>query len=401
LASQLVNIRNLFLPNKENHVFVDSDWSSVENRVGAILAGEQWVLDAFDRGEDLYKKVYGQMFEVEDLKLITKAQRQVGKALVLGQNYGMSKWGLSKWLDCSHDEAQGYIEQYANAHPATQKAKGSLLGLARKTGKVTTYFGRVRHIENLNSSEGGERRAAEREVWNTNVQGTSADILKICIVRFEKIIKERGLPVELVMPIHDEILCQADVMNCDIWDVRDALLEAMQIKLCGKTLPAEEEFGWRFGTLTDYETLIKNAPNEKLADKLSQSRYFKWKEEEAVRKQQAEKESQEEQNKPPVEEKLPPNIEVPDTIKNNAGENLKTIENDFQTPAINVEVEDNLELPITFAVDMAKYRSNAGYYLYFTLCGAGKKTLKYMHRVTEDSIPFFKKMKGAKVTIIR
>ena len=81
-------------------MFVDADWSSVENRVGAILAGEQWVLDAFDRGEDLYKKVYGQMFEVEDLKLITKAQRQVGKALVLGQNYGMSKWGLAKWLDC-------------------------------------------------------------------------------------------------------------------------------------------------------------------------------------------------------------------------------------------------------------------------------------------------------------
>ena len=341
------------------------------------------------------------MFKVDDLNSITKAQRQIGKALVLGQNYGMSKWGLSKWLDCSLDEAQGYIEQYADAHPATRKAKEALLETTRKTGKVATYFGRVRHIENLNSPEGGERRAAEREVWNTYIQGTSADILKICLVRFQKILKERELPVDLVMPIHDEILCQGDVMNCDIWDVRDALIEAMEIKLCGITLPAEEEFGWKFGTLTDFETLIKDAPNKKLADKLSQSRYFSWKAENQAKTEEAKRKQQEKENTPPEEEKLPPNIEVPEATQNNSGENLKTIENDFQKPAINVEVEENLELPVTFTVDIAKHRSESGYYLYFTLCGAGKKTLKYMHRVTQDSIPFFKAIKGAKVTIIR
>lgn len=267
------------MPTRPGYCFVDADWSQVENRLGAVLAGERFLLDAFARKEDIYKKVYAQMFDVP-VDRVTKSQRQVGKQLVLGQNYGMSAIGLAERLECSQEEAEHYIQQYWDTHHYTREAKDRLVQFARDNGFVRTYFGRIRYIHGLDSTNGGERNAAEREVWNTFIQGTAADILKIALVRLNRALKENRVPARIVVPIHDEILVEADVMNVDIWEVAKMVRTAMEIPVTNSVtkdtsvLPAETDFGWRFGSLGNFEVLVDTAPEASLRARLLESSYW-------------------------------------------------------------------------------------------------------------------------------
>jgi len=397
MASQSCNIRNLFLPTKQGWAFIDADWKAVENRIGAILTNETFLLEAFERGEDVYKKVYGEMFKVADLGSISKAQRQIGKALVLGQNYDMSKYGLAKQLKCSLDEAQVYIEQYAAAHPMTAAAKKNLLEFAKKEGYVRTYFGRVRYIPGLNSSDKGERNNAVREVWNTYIQGTAADILKISIVRLHKLLKEQKRYARMVMPIHDEILLQADMRKEDPWEIQEVMRDAMEISLCGIKLPVEPEFGWRFGSLTtDFEEFIEATEDKEIKARFRDSKYWQWKSDQAALEKQ--KPTQEK----PIqkEQTLPPEIEMPKKEYPNAGEKLNVVETDFQKPALNVIVKKDLELPASFTVELNQYKSDQGLYLYFTV-GHNKETYKYQSRVSDDITSLLRKIPNADIVNIR
>lgn len=78
-------IRGLIIPSKGNKLVV-SDLSAIEGRTLMWLAGEQWELDAYARGEDIYKLTYGKAFGVPVDK-VTKAQRQIGKVMVLALGY--------------------------------------------------------------------------------------------------------------------------------------------------------------------------------------------------------------------------------------------------------------------------------------------------------------------------
>ena len=399
-----MNIRNLFLPTNKGWAFIDADWSAVEGRIGAILTNESFLLDVFENNSDQYVATYCHMFgipapenKIFSKNYIIKSQRQIGKALVLGQNYDMTKYGLATQLKCSKDQAQIYIEQYADAHPMTKIAKANLLEFAKKEGFVRTYFGRVRYIPKLNSQDKKERSSAVREVWNTYIQGTAADILKISMVRLNKILLEKKYRARMVMPIHDEILMQADMMKEDPWVMMEAMKEAMEIDLMGIKLPVEPEWGWRFGSLTtDFEEFIDNTPDPEIKARFKDSKYWQWKADQVeIKKQKA---TEEAQKQPEKEVELPKLVQAP-TIFNNAKEAILVVETDYQKPAITVTLKDDIQLPASFAVAMSQYKVESGLYLYFTI-GHMKKTFKYPSRVNPEIMSLLKKLPNAEINKI-
>ena len=360
--SDVINIRDIFVPTRPGYCFVDADWSQVENRLSAILAGERFLLDAFARKEDIYKKVYSQMFGVP-MEKISKSQRQVGKQLVLGQNYGMSASGLAERLECSVEEAEHYVAQYWDTHHYTRDAKERLVQFARENGFVRTYFGRIRYIRNLDSRQGWERGAAEREVWNTFIQGTAADILKIALVRLHKAFAEQKLPARIVLPIHDEILVEADICACDIWVVAQTMKTAMEIPISNSAtketivLPAEADFGWRFGSLGSFETLTETAPDARLRERLQMSLYWK----------------------PAPETKPEPEAPAPVPVTVKEPEPAVATETDFQKPALLLSLDRRtLTLPGDFFQEYAAamLAADAEFSFYIVVQGTSREVYK-------------------------
>lgn len=376
MASQTVNLRKLILPSKEGWCFVDADWAQVENRIGAILTGETFLLDAFARGDDIYKKVYSEMFHVP-FESITKSQRQIGKSLVLGQNYDMTYVGLAEALKCSEGEAKEYKLQYDAAHPQTQKAKAALMEFCRKNGFVRTHFGRKRYISDINSPERFLRSAAEREVWNTYIQGTALDLLKIALIRLFEMFKKEGIASQarIVLPVHDEILVQMDSETMDPWEIYLFIKKAMEIDLKGYNLPVEGEFGWSFGSLTkNFEGFVDNSP-DKYKKLFLGSSYFSREEEPPV-------------IVPEVAEEVVTVPEVSEPINSNP---IKMVESDFQSPAFVVYLGKDDVLPSSFVLSLSDYKADSGFCLYFVVSKKDTFKLPYFVRgevkVILDTLP--------------
>jgi len=379
MASQSVNLRKLILPSEKCWCFVDADWAQVENRIGAILTGETFLLDAFARGDDIYKKVYSEMFKIS-FDAVTKSQRQVGKSLVLGQNYDMTYVGLAAKLKCSESQAKEYEKQYKAAHPATQRAKAVLMEFCRKNGFVKTHFGRIRYIKNINSSERYLRSAAEREVWNTYIQGTALDILKIAMIRLYEMIKEGGLreKARIVLPVHDEILVQMNTAEVDPWEIYLMIKKAMEISLKGYPLPVEGEFGWSFGGLTkDFEEFVEESPDKYKEIFRKSSYYSREKEDTAVVKEAV------------VEEER---VTVPEVIDSVPVEPVKLIERDYQLPAFVIHLSSDDTLPSSFVLSLSDYKSESGFCLYFVL--NNKETFKLPYRVRGEIKPLLETLPG-------
>jgi len=379
MASQTVDLRKLFLPSKKDWCFVDADWAQVENRIGAILTGETFLLEAFERGEDIYKKVYSQMFGVS-LDSVTKEQRQVGKSLVLGQNYDMTYVGLSTALGCSEVQAKEYVQQYKDSHPMTQIAKQSLMDFCRSNGYIKTHFGRIRYIKDINSTDKTLRSMAEREVWNTYIQGTALDILKISLIRLDGLIKKEERVARIVLPVHDEILCEASVIEEDIWDVYLLIKRAMEVELKGVKLPVEGEFGWSFGGLyPSFELFVENSPKE-YQKRLLESSYFKQRVEEDVP----------EKDIPEIKESFVEK-DVPDEEQKE--EAVRVVETDYQLPAFVKYIDKAAEVPLDFLLKVADYKDPFGYCVYFVV-SPDNATYKLPYKVRAEFKLVLEKLQG-------
>lgn len=373
MASQTVNLRKLFLPSKKGWCFIDADWAQVENRIGAILTGETFLLEAFERGEDIYRKVYAEMFGVS-LNSVTKPQRQIGKSLVLGQNYDMSYIGLSKALGCSEGEAKKYEHQYKEAHPMTQRAKQQMLEFCRSNGYIKTHFGRIRYIPDINSPDKNLRFAAEREVWNTYIQGTALDILKISLIRLNKLFTQKNKQAHIILPVHDEILCEASVFDEDIWEIALLVKDAMEVSLKGVKLPVAVEFGWSFGELySSFEELVARSPKE-YTERLLQSSYFHPPETNPNVQAGGGKVDLPQKSVEPVKE---------DDTPSTAVEPVRLVEADYQLPAFVKTIEKSVEVPLDFLVTVSDYKDPLGYCVYFVIL-PGNETHKLPYKVKAE-----------------
>ena len=199
-------IRKMFVP-REGWQFVDADYSQIELRVLAHIAGDETMQEAFRSGEDFHTATAAQVFGVE-LSAVTPEMRRSAKAVNFGVVYGISEFSLAEDIGVSRGEAKAFIETYLARFSGVAAYQESIVKTAYDTGFVTTLFGRKRLIPELKDPKYMMRMAGERIALNTPIQGTAADIMKIATVRVAEAFRREKLQARLVLQIHDELIAE-------------------------------------------------------------------------------------------------------------------------------------------------------------------------------------------------
>ena len=189
-------------------VLVDADYSQIELRVMAAMAGEEAMLRAFTRGEDIHTATASQVFGLPP-QLITPALRTRAKAVNFGIIYGIGAFSLAKDIGVPFAEARAYIESYLDHYPKVRACRARLIEQAKERGYAQTLYGRTRPLPELGSSQRQLREFGERVAVNMPVQGTAADIIKIAMVRVDERLAREGFRARLILQVHDELVAEA------------------------------------------------------------------------------------------------------------------------------------------------------------------------------------------------
>ena len=201
-------IRKAFIPGTPEGVIVSADYSQIELRIMAHLSGDAHLTAAFRSGEDVHAATAAKIFGIP-VEEVTREQRGQAKTANFGIMYGISSFGLSQRLGMGRKEAKALIDGYFESFPAIKEFIGRNVDFARKNGYVQTLFGRRRYLPDINSRNGNVRALAERNAVNAPIQGTSADIIKLAMIRVQKRLEEEGLRSRMVLQIHDELVFDA------------------------------------------------------------------------------------------------------------------------------------------------------------------------------------------------
>lgn len=218
-------IRKIFIPQNDNYLLLDGDYSQIELRVLAHIAKDSTLINAFRSGEDIHRITASQVFNIP-VKEVTSKQRSNAKAVNFGIVYGIGAFSLSQDLNITRKEAEDYIEGYFEKYPNVRKYMDETVKEAKKFGYVTTLFGRRRSIPEINSKNFNRRSFGERVAMNTPIQGTAADIIKIAMIRVYNKLKENNLKSRLILQVHDELL--VEVHKDEIDKVKGILKEEME-----------------------------------------------------------------------------------------------------------------------------------------------------------------------------
>ncbi|MBC3804750.1 DNA polymerase I [Acetobacterium fimetarium] len=198
-------IRRVFVPSDADHILVDADYSQIELRVLAHLSGDENLIDAFKKEQDIHTRTASEIFGVP-LEAVSRTQRGQAKAINFGLIYGKQAFSLGKELGISRNEAQNYIDRYFARYPKVQDYMGNVKKQAKEDGYVTSIWGRRRYIPEMNSRNGILVQAGERMALNTPIQGSAADIIKLAMIRVYNRLNVEQLEAELILQVHDELI---------------------------------------------------------------------------------------------------------------------------------------------------------------------------------------------------
>jgi DNA polymerase-1 len=205
-------IRRAFVA-EEGFTLVSIDYSQVELRIAAFLSGDEKLIEIFKNGEDVHRGVASRVFHVPQDE-VTPDMRRKAKVINFGILYGMGVNALRTNLgaDTPREEAQEFLNAYFNTFTRLAEYLEETKASARKDGYTTTYFGRRRHFPGINSSLPFMRAQAERMALNAPIQGTSADITRIAMVRIEEDLVKRKKEdaVRMLIQVHDELVFEID-----------------------------------------------------------------------------------------------------------------------------------------------------------------------------------------------
>jgi DNA polymerase-1 len=217
-------IRGAFVP-ESGWVLLDADYSQIELRVVAALAGDPVLLGAFASGEDIHRRTASEVMGVP-MEEVTSEQRGAAKAVNFGLLYGQGAYALAAQLGISQKQAKAFIERYFERMPKVAKWIEATKEQAIKDGLVRTLWGRVRPIPELESQNQQFRAAGLRVAVNTVVQGTAADIMRRAMVRLHRSLKAERLRTRMLLQVHDELLLEAPPEEVD--QASKLLKEAME-----------------------------------------------------------------------------------------------------------------------------------------------------------------------------
>jgi DNA polymerase-1 len=193
---------------EEGRVLISADYSQIELRVLAHAAGEQVLMEIFERGEDVHTATASRVFGVQPGE-IDPGMRSKAKMINYGIVYGLSDFGLADRLNIPRAEAKEFIDAYLERFPRVAEFMAATIEQAKQAGFVTTLWGRRRQIPELRARNYQVRTLGERLAVNTVIQGTAADIIKLAMVRCHRALAASELRTCLLLTIHDELLFEA------------------------------------------------------------------------------------------------------------------------------------------------------------------------------------------------
>ena len=224
-------IRRAFVAPRGKKLVV-ADYSQIELRILAHLSGDENLIAAFERGDDIHRATAAKIFNVSP-DLVSQEMRFAAKRINFALLYGMAAFTLGKDLGVPTAEAKSYIESYFAQFPGVRGYLDGILDEARRTHEVTTIFGRVRPIPDIQASNGMVRGNAERMALNAPFQGSAADIIKIAMVRLDRALEKEGFAARLLLQVHDELVLEAPAEEVAALSgtVRRVMEEAAKLKV--------------------------------------------------------------------------------------------------------------------------------------------------------------------------
>lgn len=206
-------IRQAFIA-PEGYKIVSADYSQIELRIMAHLSQDKNLLDAFANDKDIHRFTASEILAKNEQE-VTSEERRRAKAVNFGLIYGMSAFGLAKQISIPRHEAKFYIDSYFERYPSVEKYMENTRLLAAEQGYVETLSGRRLYLPKINSSNGIEKRAAERAAINAPMQGTAADIIKTAMIDMDKFIKTHPDKIKMIMQVHDELVFEVKEDHID------------------------------------------------------------------------------------------------------------------------------------------------------------------------------------------
>ncbi len=207
-------IRKAFVAD-EGYQLLSADYSQVELRVIASIAGDENMIEAFKNDEDIHSRTAKEIFDLDSLDDVTADHRRRAKEVNFGIPYGVSAYGLANRLGISNGEGKEMIDQYFDRFPGILRYINETKEFAKEHGYVKTLMGRRRYIPQINSGNWNRRSFAERTAINMPIQGTAADIIKQAMIDIQKYIEENELQTKMLLQVHDELIFEVPDAEAD------------------------------------------------------------------------------------------------------------------------------------------------------------------------------------------
>jgi DNA polymerase-1 len=238
-------IRKAFIA-EPGFTFLAADYSQVELRVIACLANDPAMMEVFRRNEDIHRATAAKIFNVKP-EDVNPEMRRKAKEVNFGVLYGMGSLSLAERTGISRAEAKEFIKKYFDSYKHVKEYTEKMVEVAREKGFVETLFGRIRKMDDIESSMPVLRAAAERMAVNMPIQGTAADLMKIAMIAVYAELKKHWPESRLLLQVHDELVLEVPSADVDkVAKVIDAKMEkihklAVPIKVDTEIGPNWEE----------------------------------------------------------------------------------------------------------------------------------------------------------------
>ena len=196
-------IRKAFVADK-NNLLISADYNQIEMRILADMADVKELKKAFKNNQDIHSLTASQVFDVPIAK-VTDDFRRKAKAINFGIIYGITQYGLAKQISVSNEEALSFINSYFRKFPEIKDYMNTTIKTCRKQGFVTNIFGRRIHLRGINDKNFSVRAFQERAAINAPIQGSAADIIRLAMIKIDKVLEEKK-KAKMLLQIHDELI---------------------------------------------------------------------------------------------------------------------------------------------------------------------------------------------------
>ena len=217
-------IRAAFIP-KNGWELLAADYSQIELRLLAHMSADPVLVESFTRGEDIHTRTAAEVFKVDPL-LVTPDMRRSAKAVNFGIVYGQTPFGLAQTLCIDRKEADLYIRRYFERYSGVREFIDRTIAEVRQTGVAKTLLGRRRPIPDMLSRNPSARSFAERTAVNTPLQGTAADLIKLAMIRLDRLFAEKRMKSRMLLQVHDELVFETPPEEKS--EVRDLVKREME-----------------------------------------------------------------------------------------------------------------------------------------------------------------------------